>query len=127
MSSIDHVKTKISEKYSILLKLLNKILVNINKAVITDVIQFKNIKRDELILEENEKIWDEMKDEIFKYFNKYSLKSGQKSHIKYYLLTILKSMCDELFFNFKSKSVKEKVGNKHLTYAVYNITLQQIE
>ena len=121
MSTEDYIKDKMGEKYNVLLKFLNKLLTNMGKNHIQDAIHFKNIRRNELLTEENDAVYDAMKDEIHKYFGKYNLKYDQKTMIKHYLITLLKSMCNELFLNFESKSVRKKVDNKITTYVVYDI------
>jgi hypothetical protein len=122
MATEIHIKDMTMCKYAILLKFLNKLMVNMGKEQITDAVNFKHIKREELLIEKNEEVYTEMKDEIHNYFGKYNLKYTQKKIIKHYILTVLKSMCAELFLNLESKVVRKRVGKTGMTYMVYYIT-----
>lgn len=124
MNSIEYIQAKTLNKYNVLLKLLNRILVNIGRQEINDIIEFKNVDRKDLLKEENNKIIEEMEEEIHKYYCKYNLKYGHKSQIKHYILTLIKAMCEDIYFQFKSKSVKVKKNNKVLVNAIYDIILQ---
>jgi len=61
-------------KYNLVLELVNKFLINMNKPVITDLTDFKDIVRQDVITEANYKVVEEMENNIFKYFDK--AKSG---------------------------------------------------
>ena len=126
MNSIEYIQAKTLEKYNVLLKLLNKILVNLNMPEITDIQQFRNIDRNDLLKqeEENNKIITEMEKEIYQYYGKYNLKYGHKDQIKFYILTLIKSMCEDIYFKLKSKSVREKKSKKVIVYVLYDIVLQ---
>ena len=50
--------TKDSEKYKVALKLVNKILVNLGKDEITDLTDFKDIDREDIIKDVNKKALD---------------------------------------------------------------------
>ena len=123
MSTEDYVKNKMGEKYQVLLKYLNRLLVNMGNNPIQDVRDFKNIKKNDLLTEENDKVFEDMKEEIYRYYGKYNLRYDQKNTIKNYMLTLLKTMCGELFLNFYSKTIRKKVDNKTVAYIMYDITL----
>jgi hypothetical protein len=125
MSTEDYMVGKLKEKYKILLKFLNKILVKLDKTEIQDIKQFKNIKRTDLVNEEILKVYEESKEEIHKYFGKYNLKYGQQKVIKNYILTVIRNMSNELFLTFDSKVARGKVGNKVVSYVVYEITTRE--
>jgi len=125
MSTLDHINAMVKRKYDVLLKFLNKLLENMGKNAIDDPTKFQYIKRTELLTAENELVYDEMKDEIHKYFGKYNLKYAQKGTIKNYILTLLKNMCGELFLNFESKTVRSRTNKSMNSYVIYEITLQQ--
>ena len=121
MTTRDCITKKTEEKYKILIKLLNKLLINMGKNEITDACEFKNIKRSDLITEKNEKIYEEMKEEIGNYYN--NLKYRQKGIIKHYLLTIIKIMCNEIYLEFESKPIRKRKGKGFDAYVIYNINL----
>ena len=59
-----------SKKYKVLLKFINKILVNIGKDEIDDLTEFKNVDRVDIIKPKNKPILDKMAPQLFKYFDK---------------------------------------------------------
>ena len=61
---------KNSDKYKVILKLVNKILINLDKKEITDLTGFIDIDREDIIKDENNKTLVEMEKEIFKFFDK---------------------------------------------------------
>jgi len=94
-----------------------------NENNITQITQF-TMSREKLIEEKNEKLFDDRIDIIYKYFNKYSLKFNQRKLIKHYIITILNSMCDEMFLMFDSKTLKKKIGNDYTMTTNYFITFK---
>ncbi len=125
MSTIERVlnmeRDKATIKYNILLKLLNKILVNIGKNQITDVLDFKNINKKDIELEVNNKILDEMKVDLTNYFGSFSiiLKKIKKEN---YILVYLKHMCKVLNFKLKPSKVGKRNGKIVLASYYYSIT-----
>ncbi|AYV76509.1 MAG: hypothetical protein Terrestrivirus8_2 [Terrestrivirus sp.] len=119
-----YVQEKLKQKYTTLLKLLNAILTNINKDPITDVLGFKNINRDDLVSDLNEKICESMMDEIMQHFNKSTLKYNQKSRIKSYLLSVIRTMCDELYLELECLTVTTKLAKGVTKTSIqYNIVI----
>ena len=58
----NNVIDKNSTKYKILLKFTNKLLVNMGKPCITDLTDFKNIDRLDLLIDKNTKTLEDMGD-----------------------------------------------------------------
>ena len=58
------------EKYKVALKLVNKILVNIGKEEIDDLVKFVEIDREDIIKEVNKEVLVGMEKELFPLFNK---------------------------------------------------------
>lgn len=122
----DKMKEKLiynfENKYKMLLSVLNKILVNIGKAEIIVPSQFININRSDLVKEENMKIIEDMEEDIKKIFNNSSAIFGLKNMRQNFVLTLLKSMCEELELSLKSYACRKKDENgKWVAYVVYNI------
>jgi hypothetical protein len=123
-STVEKPKTdKESNKYKLMLKLVNKILVNINKPQIDDLTKFIDIDREDIIKETNTKILDDMADELFEEFNKSS--SGYYRKTNAIVLNCLRGMCKELGFQFnhKRKEKSETINGKsykrtHLLYSM---------
>lgn len=124
MSTIERVlnmeRDKATIKYNILLKLLNKILVNIGKNQITDVLDFKNINKKDIELDINNKILDEMKVDLTNYFGSFSiiLKNIKKESR---MLVYLKHMCKHLNFKLKPSRVGKRNGNVSVALYFYSV------
>ena len=121
MSTYDHINGRMKEKCDILLKILNRILVNINREPIKDFIDFREVKRSELLIEANEKLVEEMADEIFKYFNKVRARYSKRETIDHYLLTLLRCMCDEVFLIFQARTLRRWINKKIETCSAYSV------
>lgn len=85
---------KNSEKYIVALKFVNKILVNIGKEEIDDLIKFQDIDRDEIIKDVNKKTLQEMENEIFKYYDKNKCNYYRKTNSL--VLNCLRGMIKQL-------------------------------
>ncbi len=117
---------KTSSKYKVLLKFINKILINIGKDRITDLIHFKDINRKDIILPKNKKILDKMAPELFKYFNK--VKSGYYHKSPNVVHNVIRNLIKDI--GLKYVYINKKVSNKedgkiyvetHLLYTIKNI------
>lgn len=115
MSEIDTMKdkkdnknekiTKDSDKYKILLKLLNKILKNIGKNEINDITKFINIDRDDIIKDVNKKALDDMQKELFKLYNKKNCGYYNKS--SGIVLNCVRGMIKEAGYEFEYEKKEE--------------------
>jgi len=72
--------SKDNPKYIICLKFLNKILENSNKAQILDIFDFKEITRQEILLQQNLDYLLENEEEFYKHFNKVKCGFYRKSN-----------------------------------------------
>ena len=70
---VNRIVDKSDPKYIIALQFLNHILTNINKPNINDILDFKDITRQEILKQENLNKLNEMESEVYKYFDKYCL------------------------------------------------------
>lgn len=123
MATVIHINAKTLEKYNVLLKFLNKILANIDRPPITDALDFKDIPRTDLLTPQNENIMKDMENEIYEKFSKHNLKCSQKENVKFYMLSLLRSMCHELYLVFRSKSIRTRVDRKFVSEAQYDIII----
>lgn len=116
-------KEKAKQKYEVLLKFLNKLIEKkYNK--LTNILDFKNIKRDDLIIEDSMIIFEDSKDEIFKVFDKNSLMYTRKNHIKTYIISIIKIMTDDLGLKFTSMYKNKKFEDTKIFEIYYSIELK---
>jgi len=112
-----------SDKYKVLLKFVNKILVNIDKEEIDDLTKFINIDREDIIKDVNIKALNEMAPELFVHYNKQSSRFYNKSNA--YTLNCLRGLLKEAGFKFTyvSKEVYEDFNGKsarrsHILYSI---------
>lgn len=114
---------KDSEKYKIILKLLNKILKNNGKDEITDITKFADIDRDDIIKDVNRQALKEMEDDIYKLYDKK--KCGYYNKSKGTVLNCLRGMMrDSGFeFNYENKEVYKNIDGKRFrkTLFLYSI------
>jgi hypothetical protein len=74
IKEFEQIKELDQIKYNLILKLVNKFLVNMNKPEIKELVEFKDIVRQDVITEANYKAVEETESDILKYFDK--AKSG---------------------------------------------------
>lgn len=117
------VVNKDSDQYKILLKLINKILKNINKEEITDLLEFKNIDREFIIAQKD--VYEEMEEELYKYYDKIKCGWYSRKNIKNFILTFLRHAVSIIGyeFSFIMKDTTDRVGDvnyrkKHIFYSV---------
>lgn len=123
MEIIQTVVDKNSEKYKILLKFVNNILININENEIDDLTKFINIDRDDIIKEVNINTLKSMEKELFKHYNKD--KCGYYRKSKAFVLNCLRGMLKELnlSFTYTQKEKNEYINDRsfrrtHLLYSI---------
>ena len=104
--------TKDSEKYKVALKLVNKILVNLGKDEITDLTDFKDIDREDIIKDVNKKALDGLAKELFKHYDKK--KSGYYRKTDALVLNCLRCLMKEAGFEFtyQQKDIHENINGK---------------
>lgn len=100
------------EKYQVLLKFINVILLNIGKPQIDNFIKFTGIERNDIIVKENREALNKMKKELFAHYN--ATKCGLYRKTPAMVLNCLRGMVKEAGYKLlkvqKNKSVK--IDNK---------------
>lgn len=109
------------EQYDIIMILLNKILKNCGKPEIAHALDFREINKIDLLNEKNINLIDEMKDDIFKHYDKNDSGYYRRANIKNYLLTFLRYACKELKMKFTSKKYSKNAKSKHRHGTFYGI------
>lgn len=124
--SENNIKVKIekdSDKYKIVLKLINKILKNMGKDEIDDITKFTDIDREDIIKEANIKALNDMDGELFKHFNKKNCGYYRKTDAL--VLNCLRGMMKEAGFKLakKQKGVCKEIDGKKYerTHMIYSI------
>ncbi len=120
----DNNKDTNDTKKKLMLKLLNKILANIGKEKITDITEFIDIDREDIIKEKNIKSLNEMQNDLFEVFNKS--KSGFYRKTDNIVLNCLRGLLKELNYDFvrKCKEKSEYIDGKsyrrkHVYYSIH--------
>lgn len=107
-------------KELIALKYVNKLLINIGREKITNITDFSNINRDDIIKEDNKKICDEMIEEIFGPFNKGKCGYYRKNS-EQYALTLLKGIVNEIGYVLKKKNEDKIIKGERKWIVTYTI------
>ena len=98
---------KSDPKYIIALRFINHILINNNKPEIFDILDFKDVTRQEILKEENLDKLNEMETELYKYFDK--IKCGYYRKTDNYVINFFRGMLKELGY----KGVRQE-KDKHV-------------
>lgn len=117
------VKEKVdpdSDKYKVVLKFVNRILVNLEKDEIDELTKFVNIDREDIIKEENKKVLIEMEKDLFKHFNKDKCGFYRKT-ANGWVLNVLRGMVKEMGYELRAIQ-KEK--NEYINGRSYKRTHQ---
>jgi len=117
--NVDKNINKTTDKYKVLLKFVNKILFNIGKENIVDLIEFKNIDRNDIAKNSNNKVLKRMSNSIFKHFNKKKCGYYRKTDNK--ALNCLRGMCKEIGLELRVKKHTKTVNCKVVSEYLYNI------
>lgn len=112
---------KTTDKYKVLLKLINKILVSIGKEKIDDLTQFKCINRDVLISDNTEQIYKLLEKELFNAFDKKKCSWYNRKNVNNYVLTFLRAAVCDIGLDFKLSHTCKHVNMKAINYIFYSI------
>ena len=119
----DRIVDKNDPKYIIALRFLNHILTNNDKPQIQDILDFKNITRQEILKEENLNKLNEMEADIYKHFDKD--KCGYYRKTDNYVINFFRQMVKELGYKAilekKDKTVKIDGQSYRQKLMIYHI------
>jgi hypothetical protein len=90
-----------SDKYILALKFVNQILTNIGKDQITELTQFVDINREDIINPKNLKTLDDMTEDLFVHFSK--TKCGMYRRTDTMVLNCLRGMMKQMGHTFRIK------------------------
>lgn len=129
MKTIDYLRIKsmdnVIEKYNILLTLLNALMEKMGKDKITDAIEFKSIRRDQLCTQENENLIEQHIDNIHIYFSKNLTRYAYRHSVKNFLLSLLKIITEAIGLQFVSNTITERRGKIVVATVLYNIIISE--
>ena len=103
----NRIVDKNDPKYVIALQFLNHILTNNNKPNINDILDFKDITRQEILKQQNLDKLNEMEPELYKHFDK--VKCGYYRKSDNYVIKFFRGMLKEMGY----KGVRQE-KDKHV-------------
>jgi hypothetical protein len=110
-------------KMVIAMKFINNILTNSNKQEINVITDFKDVKREEIVTQQNLDMLNNMEEEIYKHFSKMGCGYYRKTNN--YVISFFRGMVKELGYtavaNKKDKTQKINGENFRKTYMFYHI------
>jgi len=119
----DRIVDKNDPKYIIALQFLNHILTNNNKPNIIDILDFKDITRQEILKQENLDKLNEMEPELYKHFDK--VKCGYYRKSDNYVINFFRGMIKQLGYSpivvKKDKTIQINDENYRKTFLIYHI------
>jgi hypothetical protein len=119
----NRITNKNDPKYVIALRFLNHILTNNNKLQINDILNFKDITRQEILKQENLDKLNEMEGELYKLFDK--MKCGYYRKTDNYVINFFRGMLKEMGYKAvrveKDKHVNIDGENYRKKFVYYHI------
>ena len=119
----ERIVDKNDPKYVIALRFLNHILTNNNKPIIQDILDFKNITRQEILKEENLNKLNEMEADIYKLFDKD--KCGFYRKNDNYPITFFRQMLKQIGYKAvrveKDRTVKIDGESYRKKFMIYHV------
>jgi hypothetical protein len=120
---VNKIVDKNDPKYVIALQFLNHILTNNNKPNIQDILEFKDITRQEILKDENLIRLNEMEPELYKHFDKD--KCGYYRKTDNYVINFFRQMLKEIGYKAvmekKDKTIKINGESYRKTFIYYHI------
>lgn len=114
---------KSDEKYKLALKFINNILVNAQKSEINDILEFKDINRQQIVTQQNLDMLTNMESEIYKLFDK--VKCGFYRKSDNYVINCLRGMIKQIGYKIivlkKDNRVTIDGVNYRKTFLYYHI------
>lgn len=113
--------------YDAVLDFLNALLPKLKKKPIKSLIEFKNIRRDDLLTDECNEVLNEHIDKLVNIFGKNKLKIAQRDSISSYIITVIKNIVSLCGYNLtvarKQVLNKQKDGSVIKdAFSIYSIT-----
>jgi len=119
----NRITDKDDPKYILALQFINHILTTNNKPQIQDILEFKNITRQEILKQENLNKLNEMETEMYKHFDK--MKCGFYRKNDNYPITFFRQMLKELGYKAirveKDKTINIDGVNYRKKFMIYHI------
>jgi len=104
----NRIVDKNDPKYVIALQFLNHILTNNNKPNIDDILDFKDITRQEILKQENLNKLNEMEPELYKHFDK--MKCGYYRKTDNYVINFFRGMLKEMGYKGQYNEIDKTVN-----------------
>jgi hypothetical protein len=112
----------------IALELINKLLVAMGKPLISDLCEFTNVYREEIIKEKYKDIINNNLKYIFQNgYSKHTCMIYQKKSIKNYHLSVLKGMLKTIGYELLPKKKNKTINGEKIVLTFYCIQKKQLE
>ena len=108
-------------KYKVVLKFLNEILEQLNVEDITNITEFRNIKRNDILSDQCKIIIDNNIDNLCGAFGKVKLDYYNRSIRKAYMATLLRRLVTLCGYSLESRRKDKKIRNKIISWYEYSI------
>jgi hypothetical protein len=123
MANNNRIVDKNDPKYILALQFLNNILTNNNKPQIQDILEFKDITRDEIIKQENLNKLNEIETELYKHFSK--MNCGYYRKTDNYIINFFRGMLKEIGYKAvtikKDRTITIEGTNYRKSFMIYHI------
>ena len=120
---VNKIVDKNDPKYILAIQFLNHILINNNKPQIQDILEFKDITRDEIIKQENLNKLNEMETELYKHFSKMNCGYYRKTdnYVINFFRQMLKEMGYKAITSKKDRTVRINGVSYRKKFMIYHI------
>lgn len=116
-------ETKGDKMKRVMLEIINKLLIAMNRNTVNDICEFKNISREELMDDTCAKILIGNRNYIFANgFSKHECQFYQKKVVNVHF-SMLKGMLKQTGYVLSSKNQKKMINNTQKTITTYNVQL----
>ena len=105
---VNRIVDKANTKYILALDFLNHILTNNNKPNINDILDFKDITRQEILKQENLNKLNEMETELYKHFDK--MKCGYYRKTDNYVINCFRGILKEIGYKGQYNEIDKTVN-----------------
>jgi len=125
MANIDKKIPKDDPQYKFALKLINKILINASKLEIQNILEFKDITRDDIVTQKNLEELNNLENELLELFKKSQIGYYRKNEAKGYVINCLRGIIKSLGYKIvllkKDRTLDINGGRYRKTFLIYHI------
>lgn len=102
----DEVVDKNDKKYIMLLEFLNAVLKKMGSDVIGDVLEFKDVPRNDILKDEVKDVLNDYLDNIIEVFGKKEIQHYRRNELKDFIISVIRCMAFECGYMMSKKIVE---------------------